>query len=494
MLPSVRATVVLRHYTRLTMMNARTIGRAALLFLTILGVIAVSSAYAAEPLELVPSETLLCWYGRPASQMGGEETAGALSTLLDVGTRLAAQPLKPRTRLWLRVAESVPVLARYPHVLALIDAKAKPTQRGDSIEGEDIRFALILRTGADAEPILRIVQKIVNEQTTSNEAVLSRREAHGRAYQELRDARLPDWCRLAWGPIDDCYVLTVGDGVWPQIAGVAAQRDSSLAADAWLQKARGPHGGEAMIEVYACAAEIRRRLDPLTSGKASAFFAAWEAERVDVGYWSLGLRGPALFCEADYRMGGKTIHRVYADSAARDPRLLDAVTPGSHYAVYELPLERFVPRLVRGALAVRSADTRRQIEELWQRLQTERQFDAQRDILANLGEHVVLLNDPPHPLRVPFAVTALIEIRRNPDRVREGIDRLSDAWRALLESADEPGWFTVERAGDGIWYLQLGPAATLAWTTTERYIVSSWSPGALREYLSKVNGKAGLRR
>jgi len=52
----------------------------------------------------------------------------------------------------------------------------------------------------------------------------------------------------------------------------------------------------------------------------------------------------------------------------------------------------------------------------------------------------------------------------------------------------------LHRADDGVWNIQFGPFAGPAWTVTDRFIITSWSPTALRSYLSKVGDKVGQRK
>jgi hypothetical protein len=56
--------------------------------------------------------------------------------------------------------------------------------------------------------------------------------------------------------------------------------------------------------------------------------------------------------------------------------------------------------------------------------------------------------------------------------------------------SDTPS-ITLHREDDGLWYMQYGPIAGPAWVVTERFIVTSWSPRALREYLAKAGESVG---
>lgn len=472
-------------------------------------------APAREPLDLVPAETLLCWHGRPLpGSVPLSEQPSAIQTLVELGTRIAGRSLDPKARLGLRTLELLGLTVRYPHALALIDARARPLEPGsDSRRVDRLRLALIVQTGPRArgspddpagappqEPFLRLIQKTVNEQVPAESArsggtTLVTREVAGWTCQELRDQRLPAWCVLAWGQIDECFVLTLGEGVWPAVAAVAGGQARALSQDSWYRAAREPRSREALIEILVAAHEIQQRLDPFVHGRASAFFQAWEAGRLEQACWALGYEDRALFCAARFRVGDQTVERVYADPRERRPDLIRTVPPEAHYAVFRLPVERFLHRFFAGLLAVQSAEARANIERVWAEIRAEHDLDADRDLLAHLGEHIVLHNDPPHPLRLPLAVTALIEIRDDPARVRRTLETICSAWRARIDAAaaraERPPDFTLQRDDDGIWYLRFGPLAGLAWTVTDRFIVSSWSPHALREYLARAGDRAG---
>jgi hypothetical protein len=77
-------------------------------------------------------------------------------------------------------------------------------------------------------------------------------------------------------------------------------------------------------------------------------------------------------------------------------------------------------------------------------------------------------------------------------QVRTALDTVIAAWSEYLKEiavrnpSNKLARVTVLRADDGIWYLQagiLGPAVKV----TEKYIVISWSPEALRQALKAMN-------
>jgi hypothetical protein len=104
-------------------------------------------------------------------------------------------------------------------------------------------------------------------------------------------------------------------------------------------------------------------------------------------------------------------------------------------------------------------------------------------------------NDPPHPLHIPLAMTTLTEIRSEPTLVRRTVDAVGEAWRAeqrrRADEGERPGGFSIERDAQGIWYVQYPFFAGPAWTVTDRFLITSWSPMALRAYLDKIGERAG---
>ena len=133
----------------------------------------------------------------------------------------------------------------------------------------------------------------------------------------------------------------------------------------------------------------------------------------------------------------------------------------------------------------------------WDQIQAELGVDVERDALAHLGQYIVAHNYPQHPLHLPLAFTSLIEIRDEPAKVRQTLETLLGAWQGAIERmADEtgkPSPLNIRRDEDGIWYVELPFFNGVAWTFTDRFIITSWSPLALREYLGKIGDSIGRR-
>ena len=175
---------------------------------------AAARLMADEPLDLIPADSLLCWYGQPTEPdtRGNADAAATLATWVNLGSRLVGRPLQGEVLIWLRLLESMGQMTRYPHAIALIDARARPVGK-DGRRVDRLKLALVIKTGGDSSPLRRMIQKIVNEQTDAGAAQLRRAKLGDWLFQTLVDRRLPRWAEISWGDIGEHFVVTLGDGV-----------------------------------------------------------------------------------------------------------------------------------------------------------------------------------------------------------------------------------------------------------------------------------------
>lgn len=477
----------------------------ALIGAALLVALVAPAALARKPLDVIPARHLIAWNGRPLPDLPPlGEGPSSLDALISLGMQMVGGKADAWTQWALRSGELFSLTIRRPHAFALLDAGAERLpDRPNAIRASDLKMVLAVQLAsaapADAEPFLRVIQKAVNEQTNRASASLETRKAGDWAYQELRDQRLPPWAPLAWGRIDDLFVLTLGTDVWPAVAAVAAGQAPAILSDAWQVESRKRRGESALIEIFVSAQALRERLDPLLQGRASRFFEAWDVADSDAAYWALGLEGRALFCEARYRTAGTPSHRIWANPAFRDERILATVAPDVRYAVYERPVARLLQQLTNGALSLLGEDEGDWMNAVWARAargDDDAALDLDKTFYPELGSRIVLVNDPPHPLRIPVAVTTLLEIRGDAEPVRRSIDAICTAYRDAFDAAlpeTRPAFcWTLRRDDDGVWSVQYGPIAGPAWTVTPRFIVTSWSPQALRQYLDRMAPALGL--
>jgi hypothetical protein len=452
--------------------------------------LAAPAAAQSDAFDILPADTLLAWKGEPhpdrsASSAPASSQPSALATLVDAGTRIAGSPLAPKHKLALRLVEALAAATHRRFAIAVLDAQARPTPSG-GFQVEKLQFAVIVRTEGDSAAPRRLIQKIVNEMTDGGLATLDSLRAGDRTYEQLRDRRLDE--PIAWGELGPFFVLTYGPDVWPRIAKVADGDAAALSKVGWLAEARKKGRPGPLIEIAASVAEIRARLDPLVGQRATAFFEAWHALDIDHALWTLGFRENALYCHGWFEQGGKLRQRVFADSTPEDAARIKPLAGDSRFALYQSPLGTLLPRFFSGYFATRSATEKAAAERVWLRMQKDLGFDPQRDLFDKFGDTILLHNDPPHPLAIPLAFTAMIPIRGEADELRRRIDSICAAWSAWLEE-DGDGWTRMVRDGDGVWSFQFGPLAVLSWQMTDRYLVTCWSPAALRDYIERRRGE-----
>lgn len=466
-----------------------------------IGIALVVAALCASPvtggdaLDLVPADSLFVWNGLPypdTAPAGSQPSA--LATLFEAGARLAGNPLHPGARLAVRAAELFSLTVRYPFAISIIDAHPRAKEREVSRAFDKLQIALIVRTGGANDAFRRIVQRALNDLTDSGQASLERSTAEGQAFETLRDRRIEGV--FAWGEIGEYFVLTFGEDAWPLVARAAAGRDS-LGAARWVRDVRAQNPEPALIELYVAVREIRARLDPSAEGRATEFFRAWSADDIDQAAWFLGFEKRALFCLAHLRRGETMQRHVFADAKMADETALRLIPPDARYAVYQVPMHTLLPRLFGGFYSTRGARLKQAAIDVLERIEQKHGFNVQRDILERLGQRIILHNQPPHPLRLPLAFTAIIEIESDQTKVRERLDTLCGEWQSFLAAPreDEPrgASATLDREPDGVWSFRWGPLVGVAWTFTDTHIVASWSPYALRQVLDDLNDRARRR-
>ena len=164
------------------------------------------------------------------------------------------------------------------------------------------------------------------------------------------------------------------------------------------------------------------------------------------------------------------------------------------YALIEQSPLELVRRVTEAYLAARSESTQRRLRELWSQIETELDVDVERDLLMQLGPRIVIHDYPQHPL--PLARTVVIQVTGSPAAVRTAVDRLMRRWQRHLESP-QSGWplLRLQKADDGVWYLQMGLYGP-ALAVTDRWLVISFSPVAVRQILALLEppGQVGVPR
>lgn len=473
----------------------------------------VISTAAAVPPDLVHAVPTEAWAvvivtGGPSAGPASEATGpgSPLETaafLLDHARRMGfAAQADTKTRLLIDAAASWPVIWRHPCALCVLEADVKPFGEG-GYRLTELQAGLIVQTAGRNADIEARIQHLLHVHVDSQSGRIETIRDGAVTSYRLIDRRLPAWAQMRWGAVEGFYVLALGPGAFEQIAAAIRGGDQSAGGpraggdDAWLHLAHTRCRGDAAVVEWAVRFDrIREHLKPVMAGRPDEVIEALGLGDVQRGLWAVGSVGRAVEAHAVLRrddMDQSTPICV----VPKDPWIQAAVPPqATHYAAIDYSPRELVLRARDAYLASRSPSTRANLRNLWAKVEAETGVRADRDLLQQLGQWIVIHDDPPSPLSLPLARTVLVEISGSSAAVRAGLDRLLERYRQHLVSASgrpggEPGWFDwqLKRDPDGVWYLQAGIYGP-ALAVTEQWIVISYSPVAVRRNLAYLKRRA----
>ena len=446
----------------------------------------------ARPLSAsIPAEALVVYFNRPGAQVRSraQAAAGMASVLLAAST-LGVLPAEGG--FLADLVGCLPVVGT--HDLAVVLLHVSSRQVGPhSYRLEQLKLALLVRTKGQNEPITAQIRRILSRHTNSSVAELEQVSVGQDSFRRLTDSRLPPWQVLTFGALDDLYVITMGSSAHRQILDAHRSRTGSLAKNEWFARADHATGGDqAGIEWLIDFEKLRSRLGQVVRGRPEAVLKELGFDTVRRGLWSISStpRGQA-WCGMHLTADGDRL-RVLSDPDTFPDRHRQAVPAGANHAMIRMDVAATSRALARAYLASRSDQRAARLRQAWRRVQAELELDIETDLLEQLGPYVIIHDRPPHPLNIPFACTVLIQLR---DRagVQATLDTLLSAWDAHLVARSEGigrALFAprIRHDADGVWYIQVGLAGP-ALCVTDRYLLISWSPHAVRanlELLSQI--------
>jgi hypothetical protein len=468
----------------------------------------LSASRAGEITDLIPADCLVAYAATPYEWLAGESRPApggtdqppnpVLSITTIVSFLHAAGMIPQEGQVFADVASSLPLLGRFEHALALLDVSCRvvqfdgsgpansPNQKSLRLDG--LQAAAIFRVNDEPGAVEKILDHLVSRYTNSDVAAVSRHEARGQPYFRLTDARIAEWAVWEWGRLDEYYVVAFGRGAFEKIAETWKNPAGSISRDAWFRLAmERTHGDRAWSRLFIAITQLRRALGEVASGRVASVLSALGADDMTCDFWTIGQEGRALTWRRSFRRAGEDVTCVYSDeSTAVDGHESIIPSQANRYAVIDVPTKWLVDNLPRAWLESQSPRNVEKWQMIWRNLEKETGVDISRKLIDNFGDQIVIFDYPPHPLRIPFALTIAIEIT---DRraVQLATDSLLDAWSRYLDERAERKKtelvrVKVRRDADGVWYLQagiLGPALKV----TDHYVVLSWSPQALRDAL-----------
>jgi len=449
----------------------------------------------------VPAEALTVYWGRPTPEIrAGDHVLMRLLKWVELARELNLIPSQYRTITDL--AGCLPAIGRHDHVVMLLDVSSRPVGTA-GYRLAQMQLATVVATHGQDQEIKDRIRLLLTTYTDKHFArleVISRGET--KSYR-LTDSRLPGWATWEWGQVGPCYVVGLGAGAFDRIVEAYARANRSIAGDAWFDRARNRcQGNGAMIAWYVNYQGIRRELEPVVKDRTEQVLEALGAGKLQRGLCTFRLEGRYMVSYVMHQTEAGDTFTELSDPRTLSPQLLRPVPPEASCAVFDIELATWVKRLATAYAASWSPDEQKQWSEWFTRFERQRGVDAQTQLLDRLGKRLVVHTWPPHPLKLPLTFTLLIEID-DPAPVRDFVDAILGAWFDLQRhpatttaptttptthrTRDQFRW-RLGREPDGMWYLHAGLVRP-AIAVSDRYIVISWSPEAVRanlEFLGRI--------
>ena len=446
----------------------------------------------------IPADALAVYVGRPATEQATTQPGGAGQAMTAWMIALGAMGVIPdEGRVLADVLATLPLVNRQPHALALLDITAKQVAE-DSYRLDDMQAALLIDGTASAADFDRRIRTLLMTYTSADVARVETVETLGVRYHRLIDERGPKWAVVEWGRVGDQYWVGFGSGAFERLLKTRASPESSLAADGWYRRADDVcHGPDSRMRLYANLQRTRQRIGEVVKGRPEEVLTALQLAQIKRLVWTQGFEGRALRCEL-YTQNTQDLndYRILAGDAVTDRRITAAIPPQADaYGVLALPLADTFHTIQSAYLQSQSDRRRQRWRRGWTRIEKEYDFDVASDLIAHLGDNLVVHTYPPHPLRLPLLWTFWIEHKGHRQAVERTINGMMRAWATTVNEPEEPQRrFTlsprVHQDPDGVWYLQLGllgPAVGVA----DQWIVVSFSPHAVRRNLEYLKARAG---
>lgn len=459
--------------------------------------------------DLIPADSLVAFRAKPqnwlapASQPTSQvEQLSGTAAIAQILAFLSASRMVPdEGQVFSDIATALPLLGRYEYAIVLIDISSRVVQnsssQGDndetelSLRLEQMRGAIIFRTGGEHREVVEQLNRIIGRYTNEEVARLESHSGPGQQSQRLIDERLPGWAVWEWGPMGDFFVVSFGSGAFEAVAQTHQGQRPCLTNDKWYQKAgEKTQSPVVMMQCYLALEKLKHRLGTVVSERSSRVLTALGANKVTQDLWTIGLNGKAITWYRCFQREGQDQIRFYSDPQAFSAENTRIVPPeAAHYAVIRVPTQWLFKDLPRAWVSARSDSQFQTWSRIWQRLEDESGLNLDDTLVKHIQSNVVLFDYPPHPLKIPLALTIAFEIDDH-ESVRAAVNSLLNAWSRYLDdrakrSRSSLVRMRVLRDKDGIWYLRagiLGPALKV----TNRYIVISWSPQALRQALRYI--------
>jgi hypothetical protein len=387
-------------------------------------------------------------------------------------------------RAWVDTFAVIGDLLPFPHAVVLLDYAARPRSDGGH-ELAGLKAALIVQASGRHDVLERRIQHLLRTYTNSAESSLDVRIVGEQSVHVLTDRRLPDWVVLAWGAVDDLYVVTIGEDVFPRVVRTHRAAGQGRQADTWLDEVcakDGSSGPRWMLGIRFDRVAAAAAADSDLRGKIQSVVGALGFGGADRGVWTLSMHQRAVEIRCSLRRGSQTDTQFLNGGAS------ESMIPGdaTWYGALDFEPATLVRRLSAAYLAARSPDAAEQSRAFWASVQRESAVNFDRDILARLATPVVVHDHPRHAFRLPLIWTYEFPVRSDPADLRAAVDR-------IMEYTDR-SWASqtsvrLQREESGFWFLQFGIQGPAIGITDEKLFLS-FSPHSVRVAMKQKRPKS----
>jgi hypothetical protein len=462
---------------------------------------APATARAERLMRLVPADAFVVISGRPALSRHGrtsEEQANravVIQRLLSVGARLDLLPEEAQAIA--DILGCLPLLAEHPYAFVLMDVTSKPLP-GGAYRLNTLQAAILFETHGDNTSVIRRIRELLAGYTHTDVTRLEKVAIGGVSRYQLYDTRLPEWAVIEWGPIDDQFIVSIGQGAFDRLLRVRRGEAMSLADDAWYQSIRARVGADdAFMQWMIAFAALRDRLAEVVRGRPEAVLRSLGADRMGRAIWTVRTEARAITIYCAYETQNRTRVVRLSGPAGPGTNAAAAIPDAARgYALARVPITEWLLRFRDAYLDSQHERTREALRALWADLERTYGFSAQDDLLAHLGDRFLVHDYPPHPFGLPLLWTYMIETDGQTEPIRRAIDGMMRAWHDALAPAPDPtnpnarpGGLQLRRTQDGIWYFRFGLAGP-AIAVEGRWIIIGFSPAAVRENIAYLRAAA----
>jgi hypothetical protein len=396
----------------------------------------------------------------------------------------------------LDVLDSLAKLEPYPFAIVVTDASAKRLGV-DSFRLSDLQAAVIVLTNGNNALITQHLQDLLTRWTSRDSARITSSDEYGSKVFTLVDDRLPDWCVVKWGSIKGCYVVSIGHRGFNDAAQSILHADKHAAEE--IKQKRWQDLVDARFAHFALQVNfdaIRNALAPVMKGRTQNVLDELGFADCGRSMWTVSRKNRAVICtHLKIVNGQELLVPVSTEAHGVQNRLIPGAA--TEYTLFRCGLDDVLIRATNAYLASRRQEVRDILRSHWTAFETKAGISIQRDLFNQLGEIILIHDDPPHPLKLPLLSTVVIPIAGEPATVDRTLAALLDQtnrWqsnRGLHNANADPGdnvptfapQFT--KADDNVWYLSFGFAGP-AITVADRFIIISHSPLACRQARDKL--------